>query len=107
MDAITTHQASQNLDGLISKVIADIEPTIVCSDNGQKAVLMSLDEFNSWQETLYLLSNPANAEHLRLSIAEAQSAKYLEERAKHGNKEKFLRALSKVPDIEPEEFDKI
>ncbi|RKZ93063.1 MAG: hypothetical protein DRR19_02305 [Candidatus Parabeggiatoa sp. nov. 1] len=24
---------------------------------------MSLDEFNAWQETLYLLSNPANAEH--------------------------------------------
>jgi hypothetical protein len=32
-------------------------------------------EFNSWQETLYLLSNPANAEHLRQSIAEAQIGK--------------------------------
>ncbi|SMF96885.1 antitoxin YefM [Methylomagnum ishizawai] len=78
MDAITTHQASQNLDGLIAKVIADIEPTIVCGDNGQKAVLMSLDEFNSWQETLYLLSNPANAEHLRKSIAEAQAGRVAE-----------------------------
>jgi len=28
---------------------------------------MSLDEFNSWQETFYLLANPANAEHLRES----------------------------------------
>jgi len=45
-------------------------PTIICSDKGNKAVLMSLDEFNSWQETLYLLSSPANAEHLRKSIAE-------------------------------------
>ncbi|BBL76714.1 type II toxin-antitoxin system Phd/YefM family antitoxin [Methylomagnum ishizawai] len=78
MDAITTRQASQNLDGLITKVIADIEPTIVCGDNGQKAVLMSLDEFNSWQETLYLLSNPANAEHLRKSIAEAQAGRVAE-----------------------------
>lgn len=78
MDAITTRQASQNLDGLIAKVIADIEPTIVCGDNGQKAVLMSLDEFNSWQETLYLLSNPANAEHLRKSIAEAQAGRVAE-----------------------------
>lgn len=45
------------------------------------------------------------------AIAEKISAlttqSYLEERAKHGNKEKFLQALSKVPDIEPEEFDKI
>jgi len=34
---------------------------------------MSLDEFNSWQETLYLLSNPANAEHLMESIKQAKS----------------------------------
>lgn len=32
---------------------------------------MSLNEFNSWQETLYLLSNPANAEHLQESIRQA------------------------------------
>lgn len=39
---------------------------------------MSLDEFNSWQETLYLLSSPANAEHLRKSIAEAKIGKTVE-----------------------------
>jgi antitoxin YefM len=39
---------------------------------------MSLDEFNSWQETLYLLSNPANAEHLRRSMEEARTGKVLE-----------------------------
>jgi len=78
MDAITTQQAIKNLDGLIAKVIADIEPTIVCTDSGQKAVMMSLDEFNSWQETLYLLSNPANAEHLRKSIEEAKAGKVFE-----------------------------
>jgi len=53
-------------------------PTIICSDKGNKAVLMSLDEFNSWQETLYLLSSPANAEHLRKSIAEAKIGKTVE-----------------------------
>ncbi|MGZ8216610.1 type II toxin-antitoxin system Phd/YefM family antitoxin [Methylomagnum sp.] len=78
MDAITARQASQNLDGLIEKVIANIEPTIVCNDQGQKAVLMSLDEFNSWQETLYLLSSPANAEHLRRSMEEARAGKVME-----------------------------
>jgi len=72
---MTTHQAIKNLDGLIEKVIADVEPTILCNDQGQKAVLMSLDEFNTWQETLYLLSNPANAEHLQRSIQEAADGK--------------------------------
>ncbi len=44
----------------------------------ERAVLLSLDEFNSWQETLYLLSNPANAAHLRGSIAEAEAGQIVE-----------------------------
>lgn len=71
MKAITSHQAKQQLDELIDRVILDVEPTILCNDQGKQAVLMSLDEFNSWQETLYLLSNPVNAEHLRESIQQA------------------------------------
>ncbi|MBU1261503.1 type II toxin-antitoxin system prevent-host-death family antitoxin [bacterium] len=80
MNAITVHQAKQRLDSLIEQTIADVEPTIICSDKDEKAVLMSLDEFNSWQETLYLLSNPANAEHLRKSIAKAKAGKTIERR---------------------------
>jgi antitoxin YefM len=75
MEAMTSHQAKQQLDELINRVILDAEPTILCNEQGKQAVLMSLDEFNSWQETLYLLSNPANAEHLRKSIAQANSGK--------------------------------
>ncbi|NEQ69816.1 MAG: type II toxin-antitoxin system prevent-host-death family antitoxin [Symploca sp. SIO2D2] len=77
MKAITSNQAKQQLDELIDQVILDVEPTIVCNARGQQAVLMSLDEFNSWQETLYLLSNPTNAEHLLKSIEQAKSGKKL------------------------------
>jgi antitoxin YefM len=72
MDAITTTQASKNLEQLIEQVIANVEPTIVFNDNGKKAVLMALDEFNAWQETFYLLSNPANAAHLQKSMQELE-----------------------------------
>jgi antitoxin YefM len=75
MKAITSNQAKQQLDELINRVILDVEPTIVCNDQGQQVVLMSLDEFNSWKETLYLLSNPANAEHLIESIKQAKSGR--------------------------------
>ena len=68
MDAMTTRQVSHDLDGLIDRVIADVQPTILCNDKGRKAVLISLDEFSAWQETLYLLSNPVNAKHLLDSI---------------------------------------
>ncbi|KOR31986.1 antitoxin [Achromatium sp. WMS3] len=72
MDAITTNQASQMLNSLLESVTNNVEPMIICNDMGNKAVLMSLDEFNSWQETLYLLSNPVNAEHLYQSIREVK-----------------------------------
>ena len=73
MQAVTLKDAQRNLTRLIEQVVADAEPRIVVSDKGEQVVLMPLDEFNSWKETLYLLSSPANAAHLRRSIAEAES----------------------------------
>lgn len=80
MDFITTQQASQNLDQLVEQVIFDVEPTILCNENGKKAVLMALDEFDSWQETFYLLSNPINASHIFESIKEIESGETFEEK---------------------------
>lgn len=73
MDVITTKQATQNLEQLIEHVILDVEPTIIYNENGQKAVLMALDEFNAWQETFYLLSNPVNAAHIFKSIQKIEA----------------------------------
>ena len=78
MDAIITQQASHDLDGLIDRVIADVEPTIICNNKGNKAILISIDEFSSWQETLYLLSNPVNAKHLLGSIQSVKAGKVVE-----------------------------
>ncbi|MCP4703570.1 MAG: type II toxin-antitoxin system prevent-host-death family antitoxin [candidate division Zixibacteria bacterium] len=78
MNAVTINEAKANLERLIEQVISDVEPTIICTDAGQQIVLLPIDEFNSWQETLYLLSNPFNAEHLRQSIAEAKMGKTTE-----------------------------
>jgi len=78
MNVVTVNEAKRNLDLLIAKVVASAEPTIITTDTGQEIVLLRLDEFNAWQETAYLLSNPANAAHLRQSIAEAQSGKTAE-----------------------------
>lgn len=70
MKTLTAKEAQSNLEKLIARIVDDVEPTIVSSESGQSIVMLSLDEFNAWQETLYLLSTPANAEHLRQSIAE-------------------------------------
>jgi antitoxin YefM len=78
MTVITVNEAKRNLDALIAKVISNAEPTIITTDTGQQIVLLPLAEFNAWQETAYLLSNPANATHLLQSIAEARLGQVVE-----------------------------
>lgn len=73
MNTTTLSAAKKNLEVLIKQVENDAEPTLIFADENHKAVLVSEREYNSWQETVYLLSNPANAEHLRKSLAEADS----------------------------------
>jgi antitoxin YefM len=73
MNAVTLKDAKLNLEQLVAKVIANAEPTIIVTESGEQVVFLPLDEYNSWKETLYLLANPANAEHLQRSIAEAQA----------------------------------
>ncbi|MFZ5819222.1 MAG: type II toxin-antitoxin system Phd/YefM family antitoxin [Chloroflexota bacterium] len=73
MNVVTVNEAKKNLDSLIQKIFSDAEPTLIATDSGQQIVLLSLDEFNAWKETAYLLSNHANAEHLHKSIAEARA----------------------------------
>ena len=40
-------------------------------------------------------------------VASISTIEYLEKRAKRGNREKLLSILDKVPDVEPDEFDKL
>ncbi len=75
MYAVTEKDAQQNLGSLIRRVVTDVEPTIVIGDEGDRVVLVSLEEFNAWQETLYLLSSPANAGRLQRSIAQMREGK--------------------------------
>ncbi len=40
-------------------------------------------------------------------LAAFLSVEYLEERARRGSLEKFRAVLAKVPDVEPEEYDRL
>jgi antitoxin YefM len=73
MNTISVEQAKINFRDVVRQVLDDVTPTIVMTESGESVVMLSLDEYNAWQETLYLLSTPANAEHLRKSIAEDQA----------------------------------
>ena len=75
MDAITYTDLRQNLKTFMDRVIQDHDPIIITRKNNENVVLMSVTEYNSLTETNYLLSNEANAEHLKKSIAQHRAGK--------------------------------
>ena len=64
MTAVNIINAKDNLSQLISEVNAGSEPVIIVNDSGENAVLLSQDDWNSIQETLYLCSVPGIAESI-------------------------------------------
>ncbi len=75
MDAISCTAARQNLAATINRVIDGHEPVIITRQKAGAVVMMSLEDFNSMNETMYLLSSPANAERLHKSIADLEEGK--------------------------------
>jgi antitoxin YefM len=73
MNAISYTAARENLAATMDRVCADHDPVIITRNRDQAVVMMSLDDYESLQETAYLLRAPANARRLLESIAELQS----------------------------------
>lgn len=66
--AISASEARQRLFPLLEQVNTDHEPVRITSKAGD-AVLMSADDYDSWQETVYLLRSPENARRLMEALA--------------------------------------
>ena len=73
LDAISYSEARKNLASLMDDVCNDSDVVVITRRKARPVVLMSLDEYNSIQETAYLLRSPANAERLLESIADMRS----------------------------------
>ena len=70
--AISASEARSRLFPLIQQVNNDHMPVRISSKGGD-AVLMSADDFDSWQETIYLLRSPANARRLMEAVSRDKS----------------------------------
>jgi antitoxin YefM len=75
MNTVSLDEARDGFDAVVARVLADAEPTIVRTPSGESVAVVPLGDFEAWQETAYLLRVPANAAHLRRSIAEAEAGK--------------------------------
>ncbi|MBM5459044.1 type II toxin-antitoxin system prevent-host-death family antitoxin [Pseudomonas sp. P66] len=70
MQVLTFSEARAGLKQAMDDVCRDHEPTVITRQRGEHVVLMSLEDFNSMNETMYLLGTATNASRLRESIAQ-------------------------------------
>ena len=75
MDAKSYSAARKDLAKTMEKVCNDHSPVIITRKNANAVVMMSLEDYNAIEETVYLLRNPANAERLLKSIKQAEEGK--------------------------------
>ncbi|MFA6302842.1 MAG: type II toxin-antitoxin system prevent-host-death family antitoxin [Legionella sp.] len=73
MDVVSYSSLRNNLASILDKVNEDHVSILITRQNGKPAVVMSLEDFNSYEETAHLMSSPKNAERLSQSIAEVEA----------------------------------
>jgi antitoxin YefM len=78
MRIVNFSEARNNLKSVLNQVTDDANYTIITRRDAEDAVVMSLDTFNSFMETFYLLRSPANAAHLTKSIEQFRNGKFQE-----------------------------
>lgn len=75
MEKVTYSKFRNNLASMINKVNDDHAPLLITRERGKDAVLMSLEDYNAYNETLYLMSSPKNAKQLYKAIHDLEKMK--------------------------------
>jgi antitoxin YefM len=73
MDAIAYSNVKKDFVTIMEKICDDHNPVIITRKNSKSVVMMSLEDYNAIEETMYLLRSSANATQLRASIDEFES----------------------------------
>ena len=75
MQVLSFSQARAGLKQAMDDVCRDHEPVVITRQRGEPVVILSLDDYNSMAETMYLLGTEKNASRLRSSIAKHKAAR--------------------------------
>ena len=77
MQKITYSECRNNLVSIIKSVNANHAPMLITRERGDDAVLMSLETFNSYEETMHLMGSENNAIKLSKAINDLNHKKNL------------------------------
>ena len=75
MRSMTYSFARQHLAETMEKICVDHDPVTITSKRDKAVVVMALDDYESLQETSYLLRSPKNMRRLLASIKQINSGK--------------------------------
>lgn len=75
MQAISYTSARSHFAKMMKQVCQDHVPIIVTRQKAESVIMMSLGDYESLIETVYLLRNPKNAARLIKSIRDIESGK--------------------------------
>jgi antitoxin YefM len=78
MGYVSYTELRQNLKKHLDSVCNNGAPLVVTRQSGEAVVMISLAEYESLEETLHLLRDPANAERLLRSIGNAEAGQLVE-----------------------------
>jgi antitoxin YefM len=75
MHTISYTEARNGLAGLMDLAARDREPITITRNGAGTVVLLAAEEYAAIEETLHLLSTPANAERIRQGLADYAAGK--------------------------------
>lgn len=78
MNSISYTSLRKNLSSVLEEVEKDHVTYHITRKNHKNMVILAEEDYNSIKETLYLLSNQANAEALNESIIQAQNKNFVD-----------------------------
>ncbi|MBN4069113.1 type II toxin-antitoxin system prevent-host-death family antitoxin [Beggiatoa alba] len=78
MDTMSYSAFRSRLAGTLDKVNNDHKPILITRQNGKPAVVISLEDFQAYEETAYLMASPKNAERLNQAITEVAAGQLIE-----------------------------
>lgn len=75
METLSYTDFRTNLAKQMDKVNEDHKPLLVTRQNAKAVVVMSLDDFNSYEEAAYLMASPKNSERLLQAVSDIANGK--------------------------------
>lgn len=73
MDVLSYSDTRARLKEVMDRVVEDRAPVVVTRKRGEAVVMVSLADWNAMEETLHLISSPANAQRLAAAIGQLEA----------------------------------